>query len=449
LISALVACGGRRDAGPTLHGFPQPGESRAGAGASEPSVGDEPVIEPVPAWLAAHVAEPKVEREPVVAALVLPLSGPHARLGAEIRAAVDVARADAGFARVAVFDTRGTEAGAAAAVGAALEAGANVILGPVGQRESRAAARRAVAAGVPIALLSPDEHGAAPGAGVYRLWPSAEHEAALAASIAVELGYESLAVLAPRDEHGAAAEAAFTEAARRAGAEVVTSGGYDPTATELEPDLKDFLDLDPATNARLRAHLRRRGRKSGWKSFSPDVSFELLYIPDRHDRAALVASYLPYYNVELRAGGIVDTVGLRRKHGGRLPSVVQLLGSSGWHHPSLVARGGAAVDGALVVALCVGGPNEDYLGDRSAQIAARLRRAAGRSPSPLASQAYDAARLFFDRLIERGRADLGALAGARLAAGACGPAVVDGSGQLRREPILLRVDAGELVPHEW
>jgi hypothetical protein len=99
--------------------------------------------------------------------------------------------------------------------------------------------------------------------------------------------------------------------------------------------------------------------------------------------------------------------------------------------------------------MCVGGPTEDFLDDNAAQIAARLRRAAGHALSPMAAQAYDAARLVFDRVKQRGRAELSILAGARLAAGACGPAVIDGAGQMRRQPILLRVDTDELVPHEW
>jgi hypothetical protein len=386
---------------------------------------------------------------PVKVAVLLPLSGPHRRLGAELRAAAELARRDAGAGEVSWHDTRGTEEGARAAVEVAAGGGANLILGPVGERESRAAAAAAVARGISIALLSPDEHGAAPAAGVYRLWPSREHEAAFAARAAVELGYESLAVLAPRDEVGAAQIRAFSAAATAAGAEVAASGHYDPSATELEPDLKAFLGLDPRTNDRLRRHLARRGRKAGWKSFSPDVSFEVLYIPDRHDRAALVASYLPYFNVELRAGGMVDTLALRRKHGGRLPSVVQLIGSSGWHHPGLFARGGEAVDGALIVASCVGGPAEDYMDDVAAAVADRLARALRRPASTLARQGYDAARLVFDRVARRPRAGPAILRGARLPAGACGPATIDRAGQLRRDPILLRVDGDQLVPHEW
>src|SRR5207244_10491661 len=103
----------------------------------------------------------------------------------------------------------------------------------------------------------------------------------------------------------------------------------DPTATDLEPDVKAFLGLDPLTNERLRRHLARHP-KDGWKTFSPDVDFDLLFVPDEAERAALVASFLVYYNVELRTSDDVDSLALRRKHGGRLPSFVQLLGGAGW-----------------------------------------------------------------------------------------------------------------------
>lgn len=381
-------------------------------------------------------------------AVLLPLSGPHAAIGNEFRAAIELASKDASVS-VVFIDTKGTEEGAQAAVtAAASKHRARAILGPVGERESRAAAAKAALLGLSIGLLSPEETGASPEAGIFRLWPSREHEAAEAAAIAVALGYSAPAVLAPRDELGAAAAKAFVEAAKKAGATQVRSGFYEPSATELEPDLKAFLGLVPLNNPRLRRHLRRKGRKKGWKSFSPDVDFDLLFIPDTYDRAALVAAYLPFFNVELRADEIVDTMSLRRKHGGRIPSVVQLMGSHEWHHPSLIARGGSAIEGALIVEACVGGANEDYIDDDSARLATRLRRAIGRPPSRVASQAYDAAKLVFDRF-RGGRRGSALFVGAKSKTGACGPSFVDASGQLRRESVLLRVEGEELLLHEW
>ncbi len=273
-------------------------------------------------------------------AVLLPLSGRFARLGREMRLAIEIAGSPrvgdgesegegeregptAGRVELRFFDTRGEEAEAGRLVARAAAEGAAGILGPVGQAEARAAAARSIEHGLPIGLLAPDETPAAPEVGVFRLWPSASWEAAEAARLAVALGHDNLAVLHPRDPQGAAQAEAFRRAAEESGASVVSSGDYDPAAKDLEPDIKRFLGLDPSTNERLRRHLARRGRK-GWKSFSPDVPFDLLYVPDEHRPAALIASYLPYFNIEVRTADVMDTLSLRRKHGGRVPSVVQL-----------------------------------------------------------------------------------------------------------------------------
>ncbi len=400
-------------------------------------------------------------------AVLLPLSGRFARLGREMRLAIEIAGSprvgegesegeaaaqSAGRVELRFFDTRGEEAEAGRLVARAAAEGAAGILGPVGQAEARAAAARSIEHGLPIGLLAPASHetGAAPEVGVYRLWPSASWEAAEAARLAVALGHDNLAVLHPRDPQGAAQAEAFRRAAEEAGARVVASGDYDPAAKDLEPDLKRFLGLDPSINERLRRHLARRGRK-GWKSFSPDVPFDLLYVPDEHRPAALIASYLPYFNIEVRTADVMDTLSLRRKHGGRVPSVVQLLGSSGWYHASLPARGGAAVDGAIIVVPCATG---DSASDSAADFTERFEAAAGRPPGPLAAQAFDASQLF---LAARAAADrardprsaLGrALRTASLPDGACGPSQMNPTGQVDHPAALLRIDGSDFIPLE-
>jgi ABC-type branched-subunit amino acid transport system substrate-binding protein len=390
-------------------------------------------------------------------AVLLPLSGRHAGIGREMRIAIELAGGGRAGGRLVFHDTRGEEAEAERLVERAFADGAVGVLGPVGQAESRAAATRAAELGLPIAVLAPGV-AAAPSAGLFRLWPSPEWEAAEAARLAVALGHDRLAVLAPRDDQGAAQTAAFRRAATAAGAEVVAVGDYDPTGSELEPDLKRFLGLDPMHNERLRRHLRAKGTKQGWKSFSPDIAFDLLYVPDEHTRAALVASYLPYFNIEVRNSDVMDTLALRKKHGGRLPSVVQLLGSSAWHHGGLIPRGGPAVDGALVVIACggVGTAGDEQqldVGDDAADFIERFEQRTGRPPGPVAAQAHDAARLFLAArsaaAARRGAAPRTALstalATAELRDGACGPSRVI-AGALTVAAGLLQVDGDEFTP---
>lgn len=403
-----------------------------------------------------------------VIAVALPLSGPFAALGTEMAAAIEFAGRERGAARNPVrfelLDTRGESAGAIAAVDRAFhDLRALAVIGPVGDRESAAAARRAAELGIPIALLAPGAATGSPRAGVFRLWASPEWEAHEAARLAIEMGHDRPAILAPRDEHGARAARAFTEAAAARGITVVTSGTYDPTASDLEPDIKSFLGLDPRTNERLRRHLRRRG-KSGWKTFSPDVAFDLLYIPDEYRRAALVAAFLPYFNVEVRSRDVMDVIALRRKHRGRVPQVVQLLGSSGWHHESIIPRGGPVLEGALLVDVYSGGENEEFATEEGAIFAERYSARTGRMPSALTAQAHDAALLVLQarkQALARGdrpgrsapggaRGELiRALAGARLDDGVCGPAQMSTAGTLEREAVVLRIDGGSFVLHEY
>lgn len=401
--------------------------------------------EPAPDGGAAADAAP-VDRRRI--AVLLPLSGRYGPLGRELKVAIELAPAD-GAERV-YLDTLGEPAGATAAVERAAAIGAVAILGPVGVREAEAATARARELHIPVALLAPG--GTADGTTVFRLVETTATEARAAAIVAAALGTPTAGVLAPNDEVGLAASQAFADAAAAAGITVTARGTYDPAAKSLEADVKAFLGLDPTTNPRLAAHLRRRGKR-GWQTFSPDVPFALLYLPDRHDRAAIVASFFPYLGVELRTADFLDPDYLRRKHGGRIPQVVQLLGSSGWNHPSLAIRGGPAVEGAYFVEPCPG-----VLGDPAgAELHTALESRLGRAPTSVAQQAHDAWIL-----VARARATAAAAAAApggaairtafaralRTAAlddGACAPAAMGADGQLVREPVLLGVDAGELT----
>ncbi len=390
--------------------------------------------------------------EPARIAVVLPLSGRYRRLGSELRDAIELAARRAGDVNLRFLDTAGDAARASAAVDRAVrELHVAAVLGPVGAQESEAAAARAAELGVPIALLSPAQYGAAPDVGVFRLWSPPTWEAREAVRVAVAMGYDHLAVLAPRDEQGGAQIDAFRAAARGAGVQVVASGQYDPTATDLQPDIKAFLGLDPRTNPRLARYLRRHGVKKGWKTFTPDVPFDLLFLPDDYQRASLVAAFLPYFNVELRTEDVIDIPYLQRKHGGRVPQVVQLLGSSGWHHPGLIPRGGQLLERAMFLDVWAG-EDEGFATEGAAEFSRAFQQKTGREPGAVAAQAYDAATLLFAarrRAAGRGgdlRAGVAAaLRSARLDDGACGPAAVGPSGEIEREAVVLRVDGGQFT----
>lgn len=390
-------------------------------------------------------AEASAKVDPRAIAVLLPLSGTYAAIGSELRVAIELAPAS--NARWIFIDTRGTSEGAAAAVETAYARGAIGVLGPVGQREAIAASRAAALRRLPIALLAPGD-GADPAAGVFRVVASAADEGRAVARLAASDHFPTVAVFAPRDDLGDDAADAFVDEATKLGIPVTARGSYDPTGGDVEPDVKTFLGLVPSQNPRLAAHLARRG-KAGWTTFSPDIPYTLLYIPDRYDRAAIVAAYLPYYNVELRTSEAPDPDRLARKHGGHMPQIVQLVGGAGWHHPSLPVRGGAATQGALIV--------DDFAGALGGEPAVQLVEAftqrTRRPPSTAAAQAYDAATLIASARAEATKitsadprgALRNALAHAKLEDGACGPAAIGRDGELARDAFVLEVQGEDLV----
>jgi len=408
------------------------------------SAADEKLVHAELVELGKLVAAPVAVQQKVIAVL-LPLSGRFSAVGSELKTAVQVAPAEG--ATWLFVDTKGEPEGAVAAVESAYAKGAIAILGPAGEREGLAAARAAALRGIPIGLLAPGD-GADVGAGVFRMVESPADEGRWVAKLAADENYPTVAVFAPRDDVGREEAEAFVAEAKRLGLSVNKQGSYDPTGGNLEPDVKDFLDLVPARNPRLAEHLARYGVKKGWTTFSPDVAFSLLYVPDRYDRAALVAAFLPYFGVELRTTEFPDPDALKRKHGGHMPQVVQLVGGAGWHHPTLPIRGGTAVQGALIVDAFPG----ELGSDEAARFAGEYQRRTGRTPSTAAAEAHDAAWLMARarREVAAGSPDprgtmRTALAHGKLDDGACGKAAIGADGELARAPSLLQVEGDQLV----
>ncbi|MBA2542191.1 MAG: penicillin-binding protein activator [Deltaproteobacteria bacterium] len=412
------------------------------------SAADQAAVAADATALTAQMTTPGVAVKTI--AVLLPLTGKYAAIGHELKIAVQLASAGGGSSGTAwhFLDTKGDPEGAVAAVEQAVAKGAIAILGPVGEREAIAAARRAALHGIPIGLLAPAD-GADVASGVFRLVGSPADEGRAVAQLAHDEGFPTVGVFAPRDDVGGESAAAFILEAKRLGLQVTGEGAYDPTGGNLEPEIKDFLGMVPAKNPRFAAHLRRNGKK-GWLNFTPDITFSLLYIPDRYDRAALVAAFLPYYGVELRTTEFPDPDRLKRKHGGVMPQVVQLLGGAGWHHSSLPIRGGPAVQGAMIVDSFPG----ELGGDIGLAFSAAFQQRTNRQPSAAAAETYDAATLVAKiRQTVASSADpraafRAALSRGTLDDGACGPASIGADGELVREPAVLEVvgDQLQLMP---
>jgi len=226
-------------------------------------------------------------------ALLLPesASGNGAETARAFKNAAELAVRDfpnAGI-QIAVYDTRGTPAGAQAAITTALSQGAEIVLGPVFASEVSAIAPAARQAGVPVVAFSSDASVAGPGVYLLSFLPADDVNRIV--SYSASQGRRSFAALLPANIYGTVVEASF----RRA---VAASGGRILSIQSYQPNTPDDLRAKVAAVA------------------SVATQIDALFIPDSGDVVPMIAA-------ELAADGVT-----RDK--------VEFLGSGQWDDPRIV-----------------------------------------------------------------------------------------------------------------
>ncbi|MBR0681811.1 ABC transporter substrate-binding protein [Roseomonas eburnea] len=137
-------------------------------------------------------------------ALLLPLTGPQAPLGAAMQQAAELALFERGNRSVDFLpmDTGGTTSGAAAAARRAAGQGARVIVGPLTAAETSAASTPARAARIPILAFTNDAAQSGPGVWTLGVTPAQQVRRAMGAAMAG--GAQRFALAAPDDAFGRA-----------------------------------------------------------------------------------------------------------------------------------------------------------------------------------------------------------------------------------------------------
>ena len=169
------------------------------------------------------------------AALLLPLSGTNAAVGAAMAQAAGLA----GLGRAAgalprTYDTADTADGAAAAARAALEAGARMLLGPL--RSDQTPAVLEVAGPIPVVTFSNDDRMAEAGAFVFGV--TAAQSVSAMFSYALAQGIRRVAVVASPGALGAATSDAAVRIAAAGGLNLSATLLRDPTAPGLVQALR-------------------------------------------------------------------------------------------------------------------------------------------------------------------------------------------------------------------
>jgi hypothetical protein len=305
-------------------------------------------------------------------ALLLPLSGPLAPVGAVLENAAKLAFPAGATPSLDVRDTGGTAQGAASAAQAAIAAGDGIILGPLTSPEAHAVSPIAQNAGVNMLAFTNDATVAAPGVWPLGITPTQQVQRVVQA--AANAGRTQLAALLPDSDFGHSLGDALT-------AETGTLGEPSPQITFYQSDfnslnhaveqMSDFADRGQSIEAQIK-QAQDLGTAAGRQKAHelqhvqiPPPSFNALFIGATNGNTlAELSNFLPYYDVS--------------------PPQVQFLGPEIWstlapqmaHQPVLLGALYAAPDPAL-----------------AAGFDAKYQTAYGATPPAIADVAFDAAAI--------------------------------------------------------
>ncbi len=287
---------------------------------------------PAPPAPGAQIGEGQVR-----VGLILPLSGQGgAGVGTSLKNAAEMALSDFKNPNIQLLvkDDGGTPEGAQAGAQAAMNEGAEIILGPLFAQSVRAVAQATRSRNIPVIAFSTDASVASQG--VYLLSFLPETDVRRIVEYAASRGKRSFAALIPDNAYGAVVEAAFQQEVPRRGGRVVVLQKY---------------PLDPSKLAEP-VHAVAQAA----------TQVDSVFIPDNADSV-----------VQLVQALAADHVNLKR---------LQLLGTGVWDDPHIFAT--PALHGALYP-----GPDPNVFRNFSAQYRARY----GQDPVRAATLAYDAVAL--------------------------------------------------------
>ena len=272
--------------------------------------------------------------------MLLPLSGPSAKLGDAMRQAAILAQFEYGGDHLVLqfYDTKGTPEGAKMAAYRALEDKNSVFLGPVFAKEVEAVGDIALDHQIPVISFTSDA--SVLSAGVWTTGLSVEEQADRIVSYVCEQGKKRLAVMYPSTPSGELLlSAAQRSAAACEGMEIVRVVSYAPGTVNFDPAVIKLVTrdvvrfLNKKESEKTEEEKKRLSKIAGPSlekvPMSALLDFDALFIADDGNRLKSVASLLSFYDVTAK--------------------VVPFLGSSLWMDESLSQE--SALVGALFPSL--------------------------------------------------------------------------------------------------
>ncbi len=221
---------------------------------------------------------------PVKVAILLPLSGQHAKLGESMLNAAQMAMFDVGYNNFTLVpkDTKGTPQGAREAARAALQDGAKLVLGPVFSPSVKAARQVTQSANVNMIAFSTDWTLANNNTYLLSFLPFDQVERVV--SYATRAGNSRIGLISPTDTYGNGVVSAYNALASRYNIEYSRVERFSPNGKDLTPIMRKFSDYD-ARKAINNAH---------------GAPFDAVLMPVGGAMARQIGSFLNHYDMPPR-----------------------------------------------------------------------------------------------------------------------------------------------------
>lgn len=331
--------------------------------------------------------------------VLIPLSGPSAKLGENLQKSAMMALFDMNNPKLILqfYDTEGTQEGARNAAETAVSQGVELIIGPVFSKEVHSVRPIARDADIGVITFSSDPSNF--GKGVYTISTLTSQQAEMITRYACEKGYKRFAILSQDNMTGDIISYAVKKAADECGAKITKAGFYDPKIDNLQPSVASIMprmmeDLEKERDEeikRLESSIElvyagkpvpMKDEETGeWKDvhmtekqldetiealktkelIRDPFEFDAIFVSDDGSRLRSLGALFSYYD---------------------LPKEIRVLGTSQW------AEAKPARESSLIGGWFANLPTAGFQG-----FAARFKEIYGEKPLRIASQAYDAVAL--------------------------------------------------------
>jgi len=237
--------------------------------------------------------------------LLVPLSGPHGALGQAMLQSAQLALFDMGYDSFELLP-RDTNTGAQMAAQSAVEAGAQLILGPVFAQDVRAARPVARRYNVNMISFSTDWSLANSNTYVMGFLPFAQVQRI--AEYAAMQGYRSIGVLAPENDYGNAVIRTWNAVSYRAGMMTEETVKFPAEQSDVSGIIGSFAHYDAEVEKEI-----EKGNIPPEEIMPPP--YDAVLLPVGGEQARAVANLLSYYNLSPQAvkrlsTGLWDDAGL-------------------------------------------------------------------------------------------------------------------------------------------